>query len=192
MPHSDSYRVGIALLSMCGLALGCSAGMGGDPSPRPSPGPSAVGEDAGPGADAATSPDPGPAGSLPCTTDAQCDDGEECTTDLCGGIGGEFGTGMCEHGPSERCEPVTPTTPEEGAAGPIDPACAAASESGERAREAVFLPFVPLEASRLPDSCDGAFEWQNCRGTLEFRGTAGGVRERELEIDIATYTAGDH
>jgi hypothetical protein len=123
----------------------------------------------------------GPDGS--CTSDAQCDDANDCTADSCiAGGDAEVSLGQCVH---EAAAPGTEC-------GDLPPAIESCAVGCADAASAVFPVATPLGQSQLPADCSSGFE-MNRPGKKVFTIAApGGSAARTLEVDIATYTAPDH
>jgi hypothetical protein len=117
-----------------------------------------------------------------CSSDAECDDGDACTTDACAeSSDGEFSAGQCTHElvQGSDCDELPPAV-ESCQAGCAD------------AASAVFPAATPIEASKLPAACANGFEMNRPPQQVFTIEAPGGSADRTLEIDIATYTAPDH
>ena len=116
-----------------------------------------------------------------CQSDADCNDGNPATTDVCQMMsGGEFPTGTCLH---IACDGGLNCAMQA-----IDPGC-----SGKDAG-VVYPPFVPLTPPDVPASCANGFQLADALGAPLYvihSMTAAGARAITLDLDFATYTAPD-
>jgi hypothetical protein len=131
------------------------------------------------------------AASGACRNDSDCNDGNECTVDLCERGEGEFTTGLCGHAPT-TCKddkdagtkpPVDTTLPP-----PVDSTC----EPGCVAAKKTFPAAVALK-STAPASCTKGFEINNPKsGTTYTIKRVRGTGMIPIEVQFATYLAPDH
>jgi hypothetical protein len=143
-----------------------------------------------------------------CSSDAQCDDGDPCTTDACAVPEGDTGTPHCAHQPAPAgtsCDDGNPCTSGDACTAdgicvgtsngtclppPVDTTCPAGCASGTPD----FPAATPLVSPGLPASCSGGFEMNNAPEQV-FTVTSlspAGAQARTLDVEIATYKAPDH
>ena len=146
--------------------------------------------------------------STSCSSDAQCDDGNACTTDTCALPRGDGATPHCVHEPAPAgtaCDDGNPCTMGDACTAdgacvgtpngtflppPVDTTCQPGCASGTPD----FPPATPLASPGLPASCSGGFEMNNApvQAFTVTSTSPSGAAARTLDIDIATYKAPDH
>lgn len=143
-------------------------------------------------ADAAGSSDGFVAASGTCRNDLDCNDGNECTVDVCERGDGEFTTGLCGHAPTtcrskDAGGPPPPPT-DSTLPPPVDTTC----EPGCVAAKKTFPPAAPLK-STAPASCTAGFEINNPpKGSTYTIKRTRGTGPIPIEVQFATYLAPDH
>jgi hypothetical protein len=134
-----------------------------------------------------------------CQTDAECDDGDECTVDVCERAEDvEFSTGLCGHtattGPA-ACR-GDKKTPDGGTTKPPPdttlPPAVDSCEAGCVASKKTFPAAVAL-VSTAPATCTAGFEINNPKsGSTYTVKRIKGTAAVPIEVQFATYVAPDH
>jgi hypothetical protein len=179
------------------FSIGCSSADGGagESLHEPTVEASETGASSGFNSDAGGNPDGFVEATGTCRSDNDCNDGDECTVDVCERGEGEFTTGLCGHAPTtcrdnkEGKDGGTTKPPPDTTLPPaVDTTCA----PGCVAAKKTFPPAATLISS-APSTCTKGFEINNPKsGTTYTIKRVRGTGAVPLEVQFATYLAPDH